>query len=120
MTRRPRRRTLVLGGVTGVAGLGVGTWQLHSSFDGCDDAVAIGARFASAYTQKSEALWQGRGGPGDAHWRAYVREQRRKDLEAGNLVEVDGWWLAETELLVCVLMHRARSDPARFGSPLPC
>jgi len=116
---RPRRRTLVWGAAAGVTGAGaLAALELTGqTLDGCDDAARIGARFESAYGKKAEALGAASHTP---EWETRVGESLRKDLEAGNLVEVDGWWLAETELLVCVLIHRARSDRGRFGSPRPC
>lgn len=67
-------------------------------------ARRIGARFADTYPNPEE-LW--RGDPPDtvAQWGARLRKLIREDFETNRLVQVDGWWLAETELRLCVFIH---------------
>ena len=72
------------------------------------------------YGKQAEELWTRRGAEGDAAWAERLLAARRNDFDTGKLVEVDGWWLAETELLLCVLAHRARVDRTRRPGPLPC
>ncbi|MBK6512193.1 MAG: hypothetical protein IPG06_23950 [Haliea sp.] len=40
-----------------------------------------------------------------AQWVARLRQLIHDDFETNRLVQVDGWWLAETELRLCVLIH---------------
>jgi len=104
------RRTFLLAGGVAVAG-GAIAWKLATwSRPGAplaDSASArrIGARFASRYPDAATALWQGRAPRNAAEWGPRLEQLRRADLEADRLVQVDGWWLAETELRLCVLLH---------------
>ena len=111
MGSRPKRRGLILGAAASTAALGgLAVRELTGhSLERSDDAARIGARAWKTHGKKAEALWARRRGGGDVEWANIVRAARRADIDSGNLVEVDGWWLAETEVLVCVLVHRGYS-----------
>jgi hypothetical protein len=70
-------------------------------------ARAIGARYAERYPEGADGLWRGRPPASDAEWAPRIAALRREDFEADRLVQVDGWWLAETELRLCVLLYTA-------------
>jgi hypothetical protein len=122
MTWRPKRRHLVLGSALSAVGVGwLASVELTRGFqDACDDASQIGARFARSYDKKAKELWAQRDARGDPEWTDYLRGARLRDIDEGKLVEVDGWWLPETELLVCVLAYRAHVDRVRNRGPSPC
>ncbi|MGH0029397.1 MAG: hypothetical protein ACQGVC_06380 [Myxococcota bacterium] len=104
------RRRFLVGSAALLAGGSV-TWALlklqrpGSPLGDADVARRIGARHAARYPDAAAELWQ-EGPPQDEEaWLARVAALRRADFEADRLVEVEGWWLAETELRLCVLLH---------------
>jgi len=104
------RRTFLAGSALWLAG-----GALASTIKGCaragtplsDSATArrIGARFADRYPTDVEALFAGRPPEREADWAPRLEALRRADFDADRLVRVEGWWLAETEVRLCVLLH---------------
>jgi len=104
------RRSFLVGASLWLAG-----GALASSATGCsgagtplsdsETARRIGARFADRYPTDVETLFAGRPPQREADWAARIEALRRADFEADRLVRVDGWWLAETEVRLCVLLH---------------
>ena len=71
------------------------------------EARNIGRAFASAYPDADE-IWGG-SPPGTIdEWGARIGEMIRDDLDADRTVEIDGWWLTETEVRFCVYVHSLR------------
>ena len=112
MSTRPasitRRRILIAGAAT-VAG---GTAALLLSRV-CDSdspladsyaARSIGERFAHTLPCPGE-LWLGAPPASVEQWAARLRSMISDDFDNNRLVQVDGWWLAETELRLCVYIH---------------
>jgi hypothetical protein len=67
-------------------------------------ALRIGQRFADAYPNPDE-IWRGEPPNTVAQWGPRLRELIGEDFKTNRLVQVDGWWLAETELRLCVLIY---------------
>jgi hypothetical protein len=67
-------------------------------------ARRIGEQFADTYPNP-EGLWRGAPPNTVAQWGARLHQLIREDFETNRLVQVDGWWLAETELRLCVFIH---------------
>jgi hypothetical protein len=106
------RRTFLAGGAAAIAGaslapLMAGCAPAGSPLRDSERARRIGARFADRYPEGAAGLWRGRAPESDAAWAPRLRELRQRDFEEDRLVRVDGWWLAETELRLCVLLHAA-------------
>ena len=66
-------------------------------------ARRIGERFAGLPESRGTLAW--RTPDTIAQWAARLRQLIHEDFEKNRLVQVDGWWLAETELRLCVLIH---------------
>lgn len=103
-----RRGVLIAGSATVAGGLAL-LWldQIFGSASPLADSYAarrIGERFADTYPNPGE-LW--RGAPADtvAQWGPRLRDLISEDFETNRLVQVDGWWLAETELRLCVFIY---------------
>jgi hypothetical protein len=67
-------------------------------------ACSIGKRFADTYPNPEE-IWRGAPPGTFSQWAPRLRELIGEDFETNRLVQVDGWWLAETELRLCVLIY---------------
>tara|TARA_R110002049_G_scaffold29984_6_gene102240 strand:- start:276 stop:626 length:351 start_codon:yes stop_codon:yes gene_type:complete len=109
-TARFTRRGVLIAGAATVAG-GSAVLLLDSVF-GSDSPLAdsyaarrIGERFAHALPDPGE-LWHGEPPASIEQWAARLRTMISDDLDHNRLVQVDGWWLAETELRLCVYIHR--------------
>ena len=103
-----RRRVLIAGSAAIAVGslllIPDGLFEDASQLADSYAARRIGERFADMYPNP-EKIW--RGAPPDtiAQWAARLRQLIHEDFETNRLVQVDGWWLAETELRLCVLIH---------------
>ena len=103
-----RRGVLIAGSATVAGGsIFLTLDRLFGSASPLADSYAarrIGARFADTYPNP-EGLW--RDDPPDtaAQWGVRLQKLIREDFETNRLVQVDGWWLAETELRLCVFIH---------------
>lgn len=115
-TARIQRRAFLVGSAATIAG-GSLVWALRDSPDplaallDSEPARRIGARYAAHYPEGERALWRGAPPSTEAEWMVRLDELRRLDFEADRLVEVDGWWLTETELRFCVLLHSQAASP---------
>lgn len=103
------RRSVLIAGSAAIAGGSLllildGLFEDASPLADSYAARRIGERFADMYPNPEE-IW--RGAPPDtvAQWVASLRQLIHEDFETNRLVQVDGWWLAETELRLCVLIH---------------
>jgi hypothetical protein len=67
---------------------------------------SLGARYAKQYPNAEAELWGGKPPQDASEWAARLRERCRRDFEAGRVVQVHGFWLAETELRLCVVLHQ--------------
>jgi hypothetical protein len=104
------RRTFLLGGAACLAG-----GAIVSALEGCyrsgtpladsESARRIGARYAGRYPEGATGLFGGWPPENEKDWATRIEALRRADFEADRMVQVEGWWLAETELRLCVLLH---------------
>lgn len=105
-----KRRRFLLGTAIVATG-GTVAWQLDRVLGGtsllADEAAArrIGARFAAEYPPDQTLLWRGAPPASPDAWADRLATLRREDFEGDRLVQVDGWWLAETEVRLCVWLH---------------
>ena len=112
---RVKRRSFIIGSVTVLAGgsvaLGLEEWfQPGTRLADSEMARNIGARYAEQYPEGAAGLWKGRPPETAEEWGRRLQQLREEDFEADRLVLVDGWWLAETELRLCVLLHTSNPD----------
>ena len=110
MTKGFNRRKFVVGCATVVAGsalaYGLQEWLLSGTpFADAEAARMVGARYAAQFPEGEAGLWRGQLPKTEADWVPRLQALRREDFEANRIVRVDGWWLAETELRLCVLLH---------------
>ena len=103
------RRGLLIAGSATIAG--GSTLLLLDHLSGSDGPLAdsyaahrIGAQFAGTYPNPDD-LWRGAPPPDVTQWGPRLRKLIREDFESDRLVQVDGWWLAETEVRLCVYIH---------------
>ena len=103
-----RRGVLIAGSATIAGGSTLlALDQLFPSTSPLADSYAarrIGERFADSYPNPEE-LWRGDPPYTIEQWGARLRKLIDEDFESNRLVQVDGWWLAETELQLCVFIH---------------
>lgn len=104
-----RRRILIAGAATVAAG--TAALLLDRVFDSdsplADSYAArrIGERFAHTLPDPGK-LWLGTPPASEEQWAARLRSMIGDDFDNNRLIQVDGWWLAETELRLCVYIHR--------------
>jgi hypothetical protein len=110
-TRPPRftrRGLLIAGSATIVGGSALlALDQVFKSDAPLADSYAayrIGERFAATYPNPDE-LWRGNPPTTFAQWRPRLSKLIHEDFESNRLVQVDGWWLAETEVRLCVYLY---------------
>lgn len=102
-----RRGVLLTGGAALAGGSALVALDYLTGEDGplADSFAArrIGERYARQYPDPG-TLWRGDPPATTAQWPARLSRLIADDMEAGRLVQVEGWWLAETELRLCVLV----------------
>lgn len=102
------RRSALKAGVA-LAGAGAALWgaaHLAKSDGPLADSYAaqsIGERFATRFPEA--ATWGARFPADPGQWAGHLETLMADDLATDRLVEVDGWWLTETEVRLCVLVY---------------
>jgi hypothetical protein len=98
-----------MAGATAVAG--GSTILLLDRVFGSDSPLAdsyaarrLGERFARTLPNPGE-LWRGAPPTSPEQWPVRLRSMISDDFDNNRLVQVDGWWLAETELRLCVYIY---------------
>jgi hypothetical protein len=109
---RLNRRTALKAGVAfaGASAALLGAHYLARSDGPLADsfaARAIGERFATRFPDPT-GLWRGQVPSSADEWPARLSALIADDLDHDRLIEVDGWWLAETEVRLCVLVYTSQ------------
>lgn len=99
--------TALLAGTNAIVALGDLPSSAASLFESAA-AENIGQAFASAYPNV-DAVWRGRPPATKDQWGPRLRELIREDLDADQTIEIDGWWLTETEVRFCVYIHSLKA-----------
>ncbi|CAA0118145.1 Uncharacterised protein [Halioglobus japonicus] len=106
--RFTRRGVLIAGSATLAGGSALllldHVFESNSPLANSYAARRIGERFADTLANPAE-LWRGTPPASKEQWAPRLRAMISDDLEANRLVQVDGWWLAETELRLCVYIY---------------
>lgn len=105
-----KRRSFFVGTTAAIAGgsafWGLNEWQdLGHPLANSAAARRIGERFAKDYPEDPAALWKGPIPRTAVEWGPRLGQLRQEDFDSDRLVEVDGWWLAETEIRFCVFLY---------------
>ena len=105
-----RRTALKVGLASAAAGSAIALWgELRQGGPLSDSyaALAIGRRFDDQFPEPN-VLWRGDTPSDQNDWPDRLQTLTTQDYEQDRLVDVDGWWLAETEVRLAVHIYRAQ------------
>ena len=103
------RRSVLVGSAAVVGSAAAWTfksWQdQHHPLSSSSAVHRLGARFSGHYSVDPMTFWKGPAPLSETDWGSRLEQLRQEDFDANRLVEVDGWWLAETEIHFCVYLY---------------
>lgn len=105
-----RRAAVKAGLAAAAAGSAMVLWgelQQGSPLADSYAALRIGERFADQFPD-TDALWRGERPRDERLWGERLQTLLTEDYHQDRLLEVDGWWLAETEVRLAVLVYLAQ------------